>query len=491
MFTHIKNLLFKNQTNRQTFAKNTFWMTFGNLSGRLIRAGIIIYAARILGAGGWGLFSYGITLVTFLTVFVDIGIDSIMLRESAKAKEDLVRQGQIISTSLFIKLVLLAIGVSVVLFVAPLFAVLPGVKRLFGFMAAVLVFDSLRNFGFSIIRSKEKMELEAALYMLTNVAIVAAGIISLHLRPTVMSFTASYAFGTAMGMLATFYVLKKEAVKAFSHFSKPLVKEILYSAWPFAVSGVLGLLLLNTDILIIGQLRSAQDVGFYSAAVRIVQLLYLFGNIMSLSSLPIFSRFVKEEHEKIKTALRNILRFSLAFSIPIALLGITAGGPIIDFVFGKEYSPATLSFQVLLLTLAFNSLASVLGNIVFVYNKQKMLTIYTAIGGFLNVILDLMLIPRFGINGSAFATLFSSIISDAFLWYITWRIVRFDINLKIGRILSASVISSTFLFVLLKAGIHVIISAPVAGLTYIVILYLLKEPLLKEIKSILRTSSSS
>ncbi len=489
MFTHIKNLLFKNQTNKQTFAKNTFWMAFGNLGGRFIRAAIIIYAARVLGAGGWGLFSYGITLVTFFTIFVDIGIDAIMLRESVKAKGDLLRQGQIISTSLFIKLTLLAMGVFVVIFITPLFAVLPGVRRILGLMAAILVFDAMRNFGFSIIRSKEKMEIEAGLYLLTNLAIVAAGIVCLYVRPTVMSFTASYAFGTAIGMLATFYVLKKEAVKAFSHFSKPLVKEILYSAWPFAISGVLGLLLLNTDIIIIGQMRSAEDVGFYSAAVRIVQLLYIFGNIMASSSLPILSRFVKEEQEKIRMAIQSILRFALAFSIPVALFGIIAGGAIIDFVFGKEYSPAVLSFQILLITLAFNSVASILGNVAFVYNRQKYLTVYAAIGGFLNVIFDFILIPRFGINGSAFATLFSSIIADSFLWYITWKIIHFDINPKIGKVLLATAVSSIFLFAFLSSGMHVIIAAPIAGLAYIGILYLLKEPLLKEIKSILRTSS--
>ena len=418
---------------------------------------------------------------------MDIGIDSILTRETVKAKGDVLRQAQLISTAFFIKLFLLVIGVFIVVLIAPSFATLPGVSRLLNLMAAILVFDTLRNFGFALIRSREKMEVEAGLYVITNIAIVAFGFAALYLRPTVMSFTLAYAVGTAVGLLATAYVLRKEASEAFSHFSKPLVKEILSSAWPFAVSGVLGLLMLNTDILIIGMFLSAKDVGFYSASVRIVQLLYIFGSIAASSSLPIFSRLFKEERGRIKIALRKILKFSFSFSLPLAFCGIIAGDAIISFVFGKEYSPAAPSFKILLLTLAFNFVAVILSSAIFVYNKQKTLIVYGALGGFLNVILDLILIPKFGINGSAFATLFSSIIADVYLWFIAWKIIGFELNLKIGKIFLAAAGSSAFIFILLNAGIHVAVAIPATGIVYFGALYLLKEPILKEIKSIMQT----
>lgn len=482
---YIKNFLFENLTNRQTFVKNAFWLSFSNIGGRLIRAVIIIYAARVLGAADWGVFSYGITLIAFLTIFVDIGIDPILTRENAKAKGDPVKQSKIISTAFFIKSFFLAIGVMIVIFVAPSFATLPGVVPLINMMAAILVFDTFRNFGFSLIRSREKMEVEAGLFLFTNLAIVVSGFVSLYFWPTVMSFTISYAIGTAIGMTATIYILRNDVIKALSHFSRPLVKEILYSAWPFAVSGVLGMLMLNADILIIGMFRSAEEVGFYSAAVRIIQLLYIFAGIAAQSSLPIFSRFISEEKAKIKTSLKTMLRFAFAFSIPASFCGIAAGGAIIDLLFGKGYLDAITSFRILLLTLAINFTAVILSNIVFVYNKHKLLTIYAAIGGLLNVALDFVLIPKFGISGSAFATLFSSIIAEIYLWYITWKIVGFDFDLKIGKIFLASVISSVFLYVSIKIGLHVIPAIIAAGTMYLAILYLLKETLFKEIKSVL------
>ncbi|MEK7546568.1 MAG: flippase [Patescibacteria group bacterium] len=485
----IKNLLFENLTDKQTFAKNAFWLAVSNIGGRLIRAAIIIYAARVLGAAGWGVFSYGITLVAFLTIFVDFGIDSILTKESAKAKGDFLRQSRIISTSLFIKLFLLVIGFFVVVFIAPEFAILPGVKQLLNLMAAILVFDTLRNFGFSLIRSREKMEFEAGLYLFTNLAIVAFGFAALYIKPTAMSFTLAYAVGTAFGLMATLYVLRKDASSALSNFSWPLVKEIMSSAWPFGVSGALSLLMLNTDIIIIGWFRSAEEVGFYSASVRIVQLLYIFGGVVASSSLPIFSRFVKEERERLKAALKKILKLVFAFSLPVSFCGIAAGGAMIDFIFGEEYIPAILSFRILLLTLALSFSAFVLSNAVFVYDRQKNLIVYSAIGGFLNVGLDLILIPKFGINGSALATIFSQIAADLYLWFIARRIIGFDLNLGIGKIFWTALGSSIFLYVLIKYGIHILVAIPAAGVFYLLALYLLKESLFKEIKSILQASS--
>ncbi|MBI4085880.1 MAG: flippase [Candidatus Liptonbacteria bacterium] len=491
MWRNIRNFLFKNITNRQTFAKNAVWLSISNIGGRFIRAGIIVYAARILGAEGWGLFSYGITLVAFLTIFVDIGIDPILIREAAKEKQDQERRNKILSTSFFIKASLLAAGVLVVVVVAPFFSFLPGVKPLLPLMALILVFDTLRNFGSAIIQSREKMELQAGLYIFTNIAIVAFGFLFLYLRPTPISFTLSYAAGTALGMLATLYVLREEIPRALFHFSKSLVKEILTSAWPFAVSGVLGVLMVNTDVLIIGFFGSAEQVGFYSAAVRIVQILYIFSAVAAQSSLPIFSRFIKNEKEKIRGALENILKFAFSFSLPVALGGVISGAALIKLLFGSEYLPATLSFQILLLTLAFNFVAVVLSTIIFVYDRQKVLIIYAAIGGILNVIFDLLLIPALGIKGSAIATLGAQIIADGYLWFIAWRIVRFNPFLKLKKVIISSAIFSLVLLLLLKTGVHVIFALMGASAVYIALLQILGESLLRDLKAILMSGASS
>lgn len=249
--------------------------------------------------------------------------------------------------------------------------------------------------------------------------------------------------------------------------------------------------MVNTDILIIGFLGSAEQVGFYSVAVRIVQILYIFSAVAASSSLPIFSRFVKNEKEKIRGALENMLKFAFSFSLPVALGGIISGAALVKLLFGNEYAPATLSFQILLATLAFNFAAVILSTIVFVYNRQKVLIMYAAIGGILNVIFDLFLIPAFGIKGSAIATLAAQIIADGYLWFIAWQIVRFNPYLKLQKIVIASLVSSIALFLLLNIGVNALIALAADAGIYLALLYVMKESFFKEVKAILTSGASS
>src|SRR3989344_8892478 len=291
MLKKIKQFLFKNTTSRQTIAKNTFWLSVSNFGGRFLRSIIIIYAARVLGAGEWGIFNYAITLVAFLALFVDFGISSILIRETAKTTDESYRS-KIASTSFFIKITLVALGVLAVLFVAPHLTRIEEAKALFPIVAFILVFDSLREFGFSYTRALERMEWEAGLYIITNIAIVVSGFIFLHIHPTVRAFTFAYALGTGIGMIATLLALRRYFSNVIFHFSRSLIALIFRSAWPFAISGTLGMLMINADIVIIGWLRPAQDLGYYAAAQRFTQLLYLLPAVLSVSVLPSFSRLL-------------------------------------------------------------------------------------------------------------------------------------------------------------------------------------------------------
>ena len=87
MFKKIKEFLFENKNSRQTIAKNSFWLSLANFGGRAIKAAIIIYAARVLGAAGYGVFSYVITLAGFFSLFMDPGINNVLIREGAKVSE--------------------------------------------------------------------------------------------------------------------------------------------------------------------------------------------------------------------------------------------------------------------------------------------------------------------------------------------------------------------------------------------------------------------
>jgi len=485
MSSPIKSFFFKNQTLRQTVAKNTIWLGISNVGGRLLKVAIVIYGARLLGAAGWGSFSYALTLAALVTIFIDMGINSIMTTRVATESDDRQR-ASLISTALIIKLSLLLLGVLLIIFVAPKLTPLEEVQTLFPYIAFIFVFTSLREFGNALIHALGKMEYEAGLNLFTNLNVVVLGFLFLSTTPTVSALALAYAVGTGLGAVATLIALRQYFRKIFKYFKKDLIYPILTLAWPLAIAGLLGGLLINVDIFMIGWYRSTEDVGFYSAGQRIIQLFYVFPIIISASILPIFARLAKTEFERFRHVFENILRVIFLAAFPIAIGGIILSKQLVVLLFGQTYLAAATPFAILMLTMIIDFPAIILSNAIFAYSRQKKLIVYAAIGGFSNVALNFLLIPRFGIIGCAVATLITQIISNIYLWNQMKKINPFSIFTKLLKMISATIIMGIAVYALNVFNAPLTITILSGIVIYFGAIYAMREPLFAEIKSILK-----
>jgi O-antigen/teichoic acid export membrane protein len=482
MFQKIKNFLFKNTTAKQTVAKNTVWLSISQFGARIIKAVIVIYAARVLGAAGYGVFSYAITLAGFFGIFVDPGINSVLIRDGAKATPE--ERQSLFSTTLIMKGIILAFSVIVVIFIAPLFSTLPGARILLPLVALIIVFDSTREFLASLFRAEEKMQWDAVSFLLENLAITVFGFIFLLMSATPLSFTYAYVIGTAIGAVTAIWLLRGRFKNIFAGASARRMMAIIKTAWPFAVTGALGILLTNTDILIISWMRSASEVGIYSAAIRIVQVLYLVPGIIQMSTMPLMARLAKKDNERFRAILERTLALIFLVSIPLSVGGIILGTPIMKLVFGVGYAAGGLALSVLMLNLSFDYAGSVVASGIFAYDHQKNLIVSSTIAGVSNVLFDLILIPHWGITGSAFATLIAQVLGNAYLWYAMKKLNPFSVFPRLGRVFGAGLVMAVVTGLLYMAGLNVIGNILISAAVYITALFLLREPLLGEIKNI-------
>ena len=481
MFQKIKSFLFKNTSTKQTVAKNTFWFSLSQIGGRIIKSVIILYAARILGTAEYGLFSYAVTLAGFMSLFMDPGVNSVFMREIAKAPED---RHKIFSTTFAIKIALIIIGAAIIIFIGPFFSTLPGAKALLPIAALILTFDTFREFFLSLVRGVEKMEWDAAIFLLTNVAIVIFGFIYMAMNGTAQSLALGYALGTGVGAIAAVIVLREYLQDIVKQFSARLIKPILGAAWPFAVTGALGMLFTNTDILIISWMKTASDVGIYSAAIRIIQILYLIPGVIQITTLPLFSRLAKVDNEKFRQILEQTVSVTFLASIPMAIGGVILGTPIMSFLFGHAFASGGLAFKILMVTLVIDFPGSLIVNAIFVYNHQKSLIITSAIGGVSNVLFDVLLIPRWGMTGSAVATLIAQAISNGYLWYMMKGINNFEILPHLKKIAAGSIAMGVVTLVLYYFHVNLIVNIIVSTAVYLLVLRVLREKILREIKSV-------
>jgi O-antigen/teichoic acid export membrane protein len=488
MWDKIKSFLFKNKTDKQTVAKNTVWLTISNFGGRMIKAIIVIYAARVLGTAGYGVFSYAITLAGFLALFTDPGINSVLMRDGAKASDE--ERTVIFSGTILIKIIAIIASTILIIFLGPYFTTLPGAKILLPVTALILTFDSLREFFTSLLRSKERMQWDAGIYITTNVAIVIFGFILMYRNPTALSLGWGYALGTILGGLFAMVVVWDDIRKAFRNFSTRLVGSIIQSAWPFAAISGLSLLFTNTDILIISWMKTASDVGIYSAAIRVIQVLYLVPYIIQTGTLPLFSRLAQKDHAKFKTVLERTLSVVFLASLPVAIGGLVLSTQIMTLIFGSAFASGSPAFRILLVTLIFDYPASVIANALFAYAHQKSLVVSSALGGATNVILDLLLIPRFGMTGSAVATLIAQAVTNWYLWHMMKKVNYFEVLPTLKKMFAASIIMGITTTLLFFAGANVIVNVIISGAVYLLFLKIFREPALKEMVNIVRPTQA-
>ncbi|OGB74173.1 hypothetical protein A2V68_00100 [candidate division Kazan bacterium RBG_13_50_9] len=482
MKQHLRNLLFSNQTLGQTVLKNTFWLSVSQLLHRLIKVVVVIYAARVLGAAGYGVFSYAIASAGFMTMFSNIGIETILIKESVQKPH---LSSNYLSTTFFIKLILLALLSVLIIGVIPLINKVPGVEELLPVVAVILVLDGLRGFGFSLFRSLEQMETEAGINVFTGIAIVVAAMMVLFFLPTPYYLAVAYAIGSALGLIATIYAARNYLKSLWSHFTKELVRPILIATWPLALIGMVGLIMLYTDTLMLGWMGTAQDLGLYTAAQKPLQFLVVIPTLVGASILPALSRLVNKNQPNFKALLEQALAIVMLIALPIATTGIILSSDIIALLYGADYASSVLVFRVFMLSLLVTFPGTIVGQAVIALGEQQKFLKYIVLGALTNVALNAYLIPLWGIFGAATATFLAQLAAQGIIYYQIRSRVGFMLLPKIGRIIGATAIIGIILIGLQQLGINIIVSLGIAALIYLPLLIIMRDPSISALKSIL------
>src|SRR3989344_3037565 len=420
----LKSFLFQNKSTAQTIAKNTFWLSANQVFGRLIKAGLMIYAARVLGTAGYGVFSYAISIAVLFSIIADMGVGALLTRNLSV---DGKMQKSLIATSLVIKLSLILMSVLAIIFVAPLFTRITDAVVLLPIIAVLVIFDAIRDFIMSINRATQRMELEAGIHILTNIFIVIAGITALLLFGTSRTLFIAYTIGSGLGLSVTLIVLGKHLSQIWRAFDKSLVRKIIQESWQLALLGLLGVIMINTDIVMLGFFKEASEVGLYSAAQRPISVLYSIPGIMAGAYLPAITKLVNKDDKRIRGLLEKTITATLLIGFPLMLGGIIVGPALIGLLFGASYSGAVLSFQVLLSTILIVFPSMIISTTVFAYNRQRSFIGLLLLGTIGNIVFNYFLIPKYGINGSAFATIGAELIANTFIWSKMKKINHFTI----------------------------------------------------------------
>src|SRR3989344_5831389 len=156
----------------------------------------------------------------------------------------------------------------------------------------------------------------------------------------------------------------------------------------------------------------------------------------------------------------------MAIAVPTAVGGIILAKPIIELLYGGEYLPGTLTLQILMGTILVAYPGAIVGNSVIAYDAQKKVAIYALAASLGNVLLNALLIPRYGISGAATATLMVQASYQLLVWNFIKGVNNFYTLRHLKRISLATVLMAVSAFVLNGAGIQIIANVIISASVY-------------------------
>ena len=482
----IRSFLFTNTSPRQTIAKNTIWLFLSEGVGRGLKMILVIYAARVLGAGGWGTFSYVLSLASLVMVFSDIGLSGLITREIVQKKEG---YRTFISSALFIKTSLLMVSTLIVVFIGPSLSQIPEARTLFPIVALVLFFDAVRDFALAINTAFEKMERDMIAKSIMNITIVGLGIGLLQFNTVPQSVAIAYAIGSALGCAIALSTIWRDAKNLFTRFDSTLFALVMRTTWPFALITLISTILSNTDIYLLGLWRSPEEIGLYSSMQRIQQFLLFIPGMIATAVFPLVSRLATKDDEHAGHILEKTTAFLLLIGIPLTAGGIMLAPQIVTLLFGAGYIGAVPILRVLFGVLLVSFPLVLFLNSIFAYDGQKSIANAYFFGFIANIILNILFIPRFGAIGSAIATLIATIIITGLMWHKLKRITRFHVTPQLKGITLSSIAMMGSIVLCMFFEVTLIPTVCIAIFVYAGTILLIKDPLIEELFLAIKTKT--
>ena len=442
------------------------------------------YVSRILMPSGTGRVTFATSLISYFSIFAQLGIPTYGIRACAQVRDDRAKLSKTVHELLIINLIMsffvyIFLGVALVtvprLFEDRILYIIISSTILLNVIGMEWLYKGLEKYSYITIRS----------IIFKFIALIAM-FVFVHKKDDYIIYGAISIFAaSASNILNIIHARKYIDFSFIGHYDlrKHLKAVLVFFAMSCATT-----IYTNLDTVMLGFMKSDIDVGYYNAAVKIkvilVQVVASLGGVL----LPRCSYYVeKGMWAEFKRICSKALNFVVVIALPLSVYFIIYAQDAIVFLSGAEYLGAIFPMKIIMPTLLFIGITNILGLQILVPLGKERIVLYSEIAGAItDLLLNIILIPKFGASGAAMGTLVAEFVVLS-VQYVALRKQLFDIFIKIQywKIIAATIVSavaSMFVFYLkLGCFFNIVISAIVFGIIYLLVLLLLKEKMSKEI----------
>ncbi len=393
--------LLRNLNPRQTFFKNTIWLFAGQALYKLSRVVLIFGVARLLGPSGYGSFAYAFSIAALFFSLADWGISMLVVRDYQKTTD----VAPMVRAALALKLLFL--GASTVVSIwGWYFLHDPAARRVYIFLVILMVFTHLRDFSTYLVRAVEQMEREFVISVVDGVATFIAALGLLFIWRDVVAVGLGYVIGMVVSGIVAVYLARHVLPRPLLAWDPPRFRYFARNGMPLALFGLLTFFFFSTDQIVLGYFRTPAEVGFYALAVRVIMIALVLPQVLLTALFPYLSR-IAADRRRSSQAFWQMLGALTGIAVVVALATQFLAPIIFPLVSGADYLPSVPILTRLMWVVVFAFPVTFLDYFLITRNRQLADLLFTIIAVAMNVVLNLVLVPRYGASGAVTATLTS------------------------------------------------------------------------------------
>lgn len=384
---------------------------FFRIAGMALGYLIAIYISKIYGADVYGRYAILVTFAQFSVMLFSLGIPTAIVKLTSETSQFNIRpQSNYLIRSVLMLLSSGIIGSLIIYLSSNLFGIQifhdPQLGQVFKYLSIFFVFMILHNFGTQFLSGKKDF--------------ISYGL-SMFIYPNVLFFifvTIFRFFGLDTELFAFLsYILAFSAVGLFLFFKLPLKQatknysygKILELSFPILLSAAFLSISSWTDIFMLGTMATKTEVGIYSAAYKLATITLLVILTVNIVIAPkIAELYDKNKIDKLEREVRNANRLMTTLTIPIVFFLILFDKFLLG-LFGTEFIDGEFALFILSLGFLVNALCGTVTHILNMTNYQSILRNLMLAMAIINIGLNYVLIPIYGINGAAIASLISQL----------------------------------------------------------------------------------
>lgn len=393
-------------TKDKKILSNFFIQGLGKSIGSFLFFIFLMVSARVLGAREFGVFSFSLSVCYLSYTVMSFGLDHLAVKWVAR--KNFERFSSIAVTNLGTTLF------GFFLIVTASFFFDRHIFWTLNILGIGFCFFSVNTIIFSYFRGLEKMKFESFVMVGQRLVLLLTSFVLLYINKSAPAISIAFSLSLFLASLSVWAIIHKKKINLIQNksvtFKKDKIVSVLKEAFPLAIVSGLSIIYYRIDSVMIAGYWPMEDVGIYSGAYMVIEGVMLLVRVIMAATFSRLAQYGNTSDIKFYELYKKLLVLLITLSLILCAIMYVGGEFVFDLFLGKEYQNSIGVFYVLLLSVIALYPGTMVTQALIAIDKQKIFMYIVLACTIINVLLNFIFIPQYGIKGAAWSTVVTDII---------------------------------------------------------------------------------